>query len=110
MGYEAAITSNGQEVVDALEENDYDVIFMDIYMPELDGISATKVIRERHGRKHRIIAMTASVTESDRKKCKAAGMDGFVSKPIQVRKLERILQKTSASINNDTPVQSMLRK
>ena len=109
LGYESTIVSNGQEAIEALASADYDVIFMDIYMPELDGISATRIIRERHGHKHRIIAMTASVTENDRSKCRAAGMDGFISKPLQVRKLERILQKTSASINHETLVQNVLR-
>ncbi len=95
LGYQPLLVANGQLAADAVDAEGYDVIFMDIYMPELDGIAATLEIREKQGRKHRIIAMTASVTTSDRQKCRAAGMDGFLSKPIQIEQLKRLLQRLS---------------
>ncbi len=100
LGYETVLVANGELAVEAVDKAGYDVIFMDIYMPVLDGIAATLKIREKHGHKHRIIAMTASVTTSDRQKCRAAGMDGFLSKPIQIEQLKRLLQRLSLAQKN----------
>lgn len=94
LGYEADVASNGYEVLTALSKKMYDVIFMDVHMPEMDGLTATRYILRRAGtgpRPH-IIAMTASVTQQDRKRCAEAGMDGFISKPINLNELTSALQ------------------
>ncbi|MBU4333058.1 MAG: response regulator, partial [Candidatus Omnitrophica bacterium] len=81
---------NGQEVIDAIEKKKYDVILMDMQMPVLDGLEATKLIRknEEHTGNHiPIIALTARAMQDDKKRCLDAGMDGYVSKPIDRNKL-----------------------
>ena len=84
MGYTADIASDGLEAIAALEAHDYDVVLMDVQMPELDGLEATRAIRARWpDRPLRIIAMTANAMEGDRETCLAAGMDDYVSKPIR---------------------------
>jgi signal transduction histidine kinase/DNA-binding response OmpR family regulator len=91
MGYMPDIVSNGKQAVEAVGSRDYDVVFMDVYMPEMDGLTATRSIANRTERRPCIIAMTASVTENDRNRCRAAGMDGFIAKPIQVDQLTQML-------------------
>ena len=74
----------------ALEKQSYDVVLMDVQMPEVDGFQATAAIREREkttGKHLRIIAMTAHAMEGDRAKCLAAGMDGYIPKPIQAKEM-----------------------
>ena len=89
---------NGQQVVNIFDKEAFDIILMDAQMPQLDGFEATKLIRERekHTGKHiPIIALTARAMQDDRKKCLDAGMDGYVSKPIDRKKLvEEIEQFT----------------
>ena len=99
MGYAADIANNGLEVLEALEQRPYDVVLMDVQMPELDGLGATRRIRERSGRAAgpRIIAMTANAMAGDREACLEAGMDDYVSKPIHVDVLEAALLATPAS-------------
>ena len=83
-GFQADAVYNGEEALQALKSKAYDVILMDIQMPVLDGISATRLIRETYGSSaHYIIAVTANVTEEDRRNCREAGMDDFVTKPIR---------------------------
>jgi len=84
MGYQAEVASNGIEVLSALRRQSYDVILMDIQMPEMDGLAATRQICEEwepHQRP-RIIAMTANAMQSDRQSCMEAGMDDYLSKPV----------------------------
>lgn len=90
MGYTIEIANNGLEVLNNLAEKYYDIIFMDVQMPEMDGIEATQAIRARWPRDQqpRIIAMTASVMKGDREKCLEAGMDDFISKPVQLEDLQ----------------------
>ncbi len=102
MGYSPDIVSNGSQAVEAVKRHKYDAIFMDLYMPEMDGLTATRSILGRSKPNPQIIAMTASVTEDDREKCKAAGMDGFISKPIQVEELAETLQRIYAG-SRETP-------
>ena len=88
MGYHPDIAANGIEVLKALENKNYDVIFMDVMMPEMDGITATKEIKKLALNKQpRIIAMTANVMKGDQEKCMEAGMDDYISKPIHVQEL-----------------------
>ena len=85
MGYSADIANNGLEAIAAMEGSDYDVVLMDVQMPELDGLEATRRIRLRWpgSTGPRIVAMTANAMEGDREACLAAGMDDYVSKPIR---------------------------
>jgi CheY-like chemotaxis protein len=93
MGYQVNLVTNGLEVLDSLQQQPYDLILMDVQMPEMDGISATQwICREwaPHIRP-RIIAMTASAMRSDRQACLEAGMDDYLSKPIQIHELTQAL-------------------
>jgi len=84
LGYEADVAEDGHEVLEALERERYDVVLMDVQMPELDGLEATREIRARYpGGGPTIIAMTANAMEGDREECLAAGMDDYLSKPIR---------------------------
>jgi signal transduction histidine kinase/DNA-binding response OmpR family regulator len=87
MGYRADIAANGLEVLDAIERQTYDLIFMDVQMPEMDGLEATRQIRRRNVIQPRIIAMTANAMQGDREMCLAAGMDGYLTKPIRIEEL-----------------------
>jgi CheY-like chemotaxis protein len=94
MGYRADLASNGLEVIDALERQVYDVVLMDVQMPELDGLEATRTIRRRVDlAQPGIIAMTANAMQGDREMCLAAGMDDYISKPIRVNELVEALMK-----------------
>jgi len=95
LGYKADVAANGIEVLRALECHAYDVILMDILMPEMDGLQATKAIRRRWKDGPRVIAITASALVGDREMCIAAGMDGYISKPITIEKLGSALQSCS---------------
>lgn len=93
LGYRADIASNGWEVLQALQRQPYDVVLMDVQMPEMDGLSATRRICEEWLYEQRpwIIAMTANAMQSDREQCLSAGMDNYVSKPIQMEALVKAL-------------------
>jgi PAS domain S-box-containing protein len=86
LGYRADIAANGLEVIDAVERQHYDVVLMDIQMPEMDGLQAARWIVQRRGADGlpRIIAMTANAMPGDRETYMAAGMDGYVAKPIEM--------------------------
>lgn len=94
LGYRADVVSSGTEVLTTLKHQRYDVILMDMRMPELDGIEATRQIRQmpQHADTW-IIAMTANAMERDRQRCFEAGMDDYLSKPINRQALERALQQ-----------------
>jgi len=89
MGYRADVAGNGLEAIEALRRQPYDVVLMDIQMPEMDGLEASCTICREWPREHRprIVAMTANVMSEDREACSAAGMDGFIGKPIRVEEL-----------------------
>jgi PAS domain S-box-containing protein len=95
LGYRADVVANGVEVLQALERQTYDVILMDILMPEMDGLEATKAIRQRWPGGPKIIAMTASALQGDRETCLAAGMDGYISKPTRIEELKAVLKSCS---------------
>jgi len=96
LGYRADIVANGKEAVEVWEKVPYELIFMDVQMPEMDGLQATRAIRSREGeigRRVCIIAMTAHAMKEDRERCLAAGMDDYVSKPIQPRDIDEAIQR-----------------
>ncbi len=95
LGYRADLAGNGIEVIEALERQTYDLIFMDIQMPEMDGNEATRQVRAKwtQDRQPRIVAMTAHALEGDREKYLARGMDDYVSKPISVDALIAALEE-----------------
>lgn len=97
-GYRADIAANGQEVLDAVSTKAYDLILMDVQMPEMDGLEATRRLRGPGPwlGKPRIVAMTADVMREGREACIAAGMDDFVAKPIRVHELMRLLERSAA--------------
>ena len=91
---------NGQEALDLLRQQRFDLAFMDMYMPEMGGLQATEQIRQHEARSHAhlpIIAMTANALASDRDACLAAGMDGYVSKPINRQQLQEEMQRILAN-------------
>ncbi len=95
MGYRADLAANGLEAIQSVERQHYDVILMDVQMPELDGLEATRQICARWPREQRpyIIAMTANAMQGDREMCLAAGMDDYISKPIHVEDLVQALAR-----------------
>jgi len=94
LGYEIDIVENGREAVERVQQSDYDLIFMDVQMPEMDGLEATRIIRKRlRHNSPMIIAMTANAMPEDREKCLEAGMDDYLSKPFKPRELQQILEK-----------------
>ncbi len=95
LGYRADVASNGLEALEALERRPYDVVLMDMQMPELDGLDTTRRICERWpaGERPRIVAMTANAMQDDRDACFAAGMDDYVAKPIRPEALAEALRK-----------------
>lgn len=93
LGYTPGIAENGQEVLDILNTHTYDMILMDMQMPEMDGIEATKIIRGKQGVQPVIIAMTANAMQGDKDQCLAVGMDDFLSKPVRLDELMNMLEK-----------------
>jgi CheY-like chemotaxis protein len=93
LGYKADIAANGIEALQALERQHYDVVLMDIKMPEMDGLEATRIIRQRWPNGPKIIALTAYALEGDREKCLEAGMDGYIAKPVKKEDLAEVLEK-----------------
>lgn len=95
MGYVADVAANGLEVLGSLERQSYDVIFMDVQMPEMDGLEATHTIVQSYpaARRPKIIAMTANAMQGDREKCLEAGMDDYISKPVLVEEVQRVLER-----------------
>ncbi len=93
LGYDAEVVANGLDVLDAMARKTYDLIFMDCQMPEMDGYRTSREIRsrERAGEHVVIIALTASAMRGEREKCLEAGMDDYISKPVDIAELERIL-------------------
>ena len=90
------VVGTGREAVEAHQQGDFDLILMDIQMPELDGLAATKAIRQREQGTDQhvlILAMTAHAMSGDRQACLDAGMDGYLSKPIRIDDLTTAINK-----------------
>jgi CheY-like chemotaxis protein len=98
IGHEADVAANGLEVLQALERQPYDIILMDVQMPEMDGLEAAKKVRERWHDEPKIIAITAYALEGDRERCLNVGMDDYISKPIQLDELRRKLLKWGTTV------------
>ena len=100
MGYRVDVVQNGLEVLHALDRQKYDVILMDVQMPDMDGLEATRRIRQQWTGAKRpwIIAMTANAMDSDREMCLKAGMDGYLTKPVRIEALESELVRSSKNI------------
>jgi PAS domain S-box-containing protein len=94
LGYRADIAANGKEVLGALQSHPYDVVLMDVQMPEMDGLEATKCIRCMSGRQPYIIAMTAHAMKGDREECLEAGMNDYVSKPVRIEDLQAAIKRS----------------
>jgi CheY-like chemotaxis protein len=98
LGYRADDMAEGREVNQEFERQDYDLVLMDIKMPEMDGITTTQVIRKlRPENGPKIVAITAFALEGDREKCLEAGMDDYLSKPVKIGELADILRKYQVS-------------
>ncbi len=103
MGYDIAVAQNGLEAVNMIGEGEYDLVFMDIQMPEMDGLEATREIIKRWGEKRpRIIALTANAMREDRENCFGAGMDGYLTKPFKPDDLKEIISKTYRYLNENS--------
>lgn len=103
LGYRADVAGNGLEVLEALRRQFYDVVLMDVQMPQMDGLEATRRIRQEWGVRPappQIIAMTANAMHGDREACLAAGMDDYISKPIQMEVLLQALKNLEVSLRN----------
>jgi signal transduction histidine kinase/CheY-like chemotaxis protein/ligand-binding sensor domain-containing protein len=96
MGYVADYVQNGIEAIEAVRIKTYDLVFMDVQMPEMDGLEATRRIRKESIVQPRIIAMTANAMQGDREECLAAGMDDYISKPVNLNDLKDLLGKYAA--------------
>jgi PAS domain S-box-containing protein len=99
MGYRADAVGNGLEVISSLETHHYDLVLMDLQMPEMDGLEATRQIRQRlpQDRQPKIIALTANAMQGDRDICMAAGMDDYISKPVKLHEIAAVIRRQFAS-------------
>ncbi|MGI9318170.1 MAG: response regulator, partial [bacterium] len=102
LGYRADVAGNGIEALEALNRQTYDVVLMDVQMPEMDGLEATQQIRKRwkNDRKPWIVAMTANAMQGDREMCLAAGMNDYVTKPIRIEEVMKSLKHSWDSTHN----------
>jgi PAS domain S-box-containing protein len=94
-GHRVTIASNGQEALNLLERTSFDLVLMDVQMPLLDGLEATKLIRQREketGEHQPVVALTAHAVKGDEERCKEAGMDGYLAKPIRPPELDAVLE------------------
>jgi signal transduction histidine kinase/CheY-like chemotaxis protein/HPt (histidine-containing phosphotransfer) domain-containing protein len=105
LGYRPDVVGNGREALDALRERSYDVVLMDVQMPEMDGLEATRRVRAElpADRQPRIVAMTANAMTEDRERCLAAGMDDYLAKPVRREELAAALNRTGGLVAAAAP-------
>ena len=104
LGYQPDAVENGLEVLEMVGQKQYDVLFMDVQMPEIDGLEATRIIRERLGKQPVIIALTANAMQGDQEECLQAGMNDYLSKPVRLEELVAVLEKWASRIPVRTPL------
>ena len=100
LGYEPHIANNGQEVLELVSQRNYDVLLMDVQMPVMNGLEATKMIRICLAEQPFIVAMTANTLQGDREECMMAGMDDYISKPINLKDLVIVLEKCALQVKH----------
>jgi PAS domain S-box-containing protein len=103
-GHHVTLAPDGRQALVALDRENFDVVLMDVQMPEMDGFETTAAIRARerdNGKRLPIIAMTAHAMQGDRERCMAAGMDGYIAKPIQARELIELLKEFSGAAQKE---------
>jgi two-component system, sensor histidine kinase and response regulator len=101
LGFDAALAENGKVAVEMASQQPYDLILMDVQMPEIDGLEATRIIRQRMEIQPIIIAMTANAMKEDKDECLKAGMNDFLSKPVKLEELVNMLAKWSDSVKQN---------
>jgi CheY-like chemotaxis protein len=105
-GHAVVVAGNGKEALSALDDGRFDVVLMDVQMPEMDGLQATAAIRARErgtGRRIPIVALTAQAMEGDRERCLAAGMDAYISKPVRRTHLVRAVAAAATTTCRSAP-------
>jgi CheY-like chemotaxis protein len=100
LGYTADVAADGREVLAALESRHYDVVLMDVQMPEMDGLEATRSIRSTAWHQPYIIAMTAHAMKGDREVCLDAGMNDYIAKPVRIEELKAALMHSRMPVFN----------
>ena len=106
-GHKVTVAANGLQALNALSQASYDIVLMDVQMPEMDGIEATAALRAKERGTHQhmpVVAMTALVMQGDRERCLEAGMDGYLTKPIRPRALDEVLDLYVAQKGMSGPV------
>ncbi|MCE6989781.1 hybrid sensor histidine kinase/response regulator [Dyadobacter sp. CY323] len=99
LGYEAPIANNGLQVLEMLRRSQYDVVLMDVQMPEMDGLETTKIIRKEHATRPYIVALTANAMNEDRNTCLSIGMDDYMAKPMKLEVIKEVLKKAFEKIH-----------
>jgi len=104
LGHQSDAAENGQQALDKLAQNTYDIVLMDCQMPVMDGYRATRALRQREGtdRHTVVIGMTAYAMQGDREKCLDAGMDDYLSKPVMIKDLKAMLERWSFVVKRDS--------
>ena len=105
-GHRVTVASNGQEALNLLERTPYDLVLMDVQMPLLDGLEATKLIRQREkatGAHQPVVALTAHAVKGDEERCREAGMDGYLAKPIRPQELDAVLETYMECVRGNEP-------
>jgi CheY-like chemotaxis protein len=104
LGHAAKVATNGREVLAAIDQQPFDVVFLDIQMPEMDGLEAARRIRERESGREKpwLVALTANAMQSDRDECIAAGMNDHVAKPIGLKQLAAAIDRAEAALHDTT--------